>query len=1102
MKMFSGILAMVLSATAFAQTTTITASNEKAGGVPVALGTVTFIGTNVRGVAIPFTDASGGNQPATYSCQLVNGAITGALGADGTTITGPCVVPDSAQTTPANIDYVVQVCDTSSGVNRCYPSMLVPFVTGATFALDHFAPSAQTASSTPMQAAIGAAVPSSCVAPAIFTLTGGQSPVIYTCVAGSYVAASSPSGAGTVVNANVAVGKTTTLAAGTAASVTNSGTATAPVLNFNVPTGAPGATPTVTVNTVTPLAPGVQPTVSQDASSTASAVKLNFGLPTVPSLNSRGAWAANTSYAVGDTFTNGGISYVVTAAFTSGSSFVATNLTAGSSTSFQLAGLNAAAAAAKSEADALSATLAASAAHAGAPHYAVLNYGNTRTCTWTKTVTQNTQGQVLSVTYSGGVDDYSAIQAAANASGSFSTPPMTMVGGHFHNAAQGTVVFPDGQNCRSLSGVPSFPPGTLIEGNGSEFSWTATGDGLDFLWGVGGTGIGISYGYGRFFDGLRNLKLAGPDLPTNGLITRTSLGKAINMQLANYPTVEHVHEVGAKYGFAGNQMQYGNILHSEFTGNQVGCYLDADSSNTSLPTIDTNFINTSCGGNGRFALFAKSAVGNHFTNGDFGQNGSAGIVLGGQLQPYVSALAMSGGSGCTVGINRVVGTSTASDAVPYEGYFTADSSGAPVGTVVATTDGGMDITSPTFTASTCTTPPSFTPTITNDQMATGLASIGDFQGDAYGTSLNTFTGIKMEQALPLDTGYFAIVGTNGTTGNAGSNTFSYSDWGAYNTGYARQMRISNATKTGVFYPFKADGQNPALPTDTTVLGHCQYRNTVNGLSTAVKYGVGTINETNVGRQACEPNGTASPASHVTYNAYASDGSLLVPSVNLSGQNLISSIAGSSLGGANITATGSMQAMPQKSADGLFSLTFRSTASAGTNPTATIVGVPSSLGIPSGSQCRGDWRTTGTGSGIAIQYSAYASCNLGDSSTETRYLSLNTLFGSEAWVSAEEEAGSTGYFTFSHNARLSVISPLASNISLRVVSGHTGQDMTLVFCQPATGGPYTVTPTQDSYDTFLNFPTIGTTAGKCNILPYVYSGLVGKWVPNGAPQLNQ
>ncbi len=745
---------------------------------------------------------------------------------------------------------------------------------------------------------------------------------------------------------------------------------------------------------------------------------------------------------------------------------------------------------------------AAAAAHAGAPHFAVVNYGNAQTCTWVKNITQDTQGNVLTISYSGGVDDKPAIQAAANASGSFANPPMTMVGGQYHNAPQGTVVFPDGGLCRSLSGAVTLPPGTLVEGNGSEFSWNTPGDGLQFLWGVNGTGVGISYGYGRYFDGVRNLKLSGPDLPVGGVTTRTSTGKALNLQLANFPTVDNVQAVGAKYGFAANQMQYGYILHSTFTANRVDCYVDADPSNTALPSIDNNFINTSCGGASRFALFMKSAAGNHFINGDFGQNGSAGIVLGGQLQPYVSALAISGGSGCAVGVNRVVGSSTAADAVPYEGYFMANSSGVPINPAVATTDGGMDITSPTFTVPSCTTPPTFTPTITNDQAATGLASIGDFQGDAIGTNLNTFTGIKQEQAIPLDTGYFAIVGVNGTTGNASGDTFNYSDWGAYNTGFARQVRISNATRTGIFYPFKADGQNPSLPTDTTVAGHCQYRNTVGGLSTAIVYGVGIVNDTNVGRQDCEANGAASPASHVTYTAYASDGSLLVPSINMAGQTPINSTAGSSLGGANLAIGGSMQAMPQKSADGLFSMTFRSTNSIGTNPTATTAGVPSSQGIPSGAQCRGDWRLNGTGSGTATQYYAYASCNLGDSSPESRYLSLNTVFGAEAWVSAEEEAGSTGYFTFSHNARLSVISPLASNISLRVVSGHAGQDMTLVFCQPATGGPYTVTPTQDSYDTFVGFPAIGTTAGKCNVLPYVYSGVVGKWVPNGTPQLNQ
>ncbi len=46
---------------------------------------------------------------------------------------------------------------------------------------------------------------------------------------------------------------------------------------------------------------------------------------TLGTLNPRGAWAATTSYAVWDTFTQGGITYLVASAYTSGSSFGSTD---------------------------------------------------------------------------------------------------------------------------------------------------------------------------------------------------------------------------------------------------------------------------------------------------------------------------------------------------------------------------------------------------------------------------------------------------------------------------------------------------------------------------------------------------------------------------------------------------------------------------------------------------------------------------------------------------------------------------------------------------------------------------------------------------------
>lgn len=78
----------------------------------------------------------------------------------------------------------------------------------------------------------------------------------------------------------VAVGTTTTLSSGSKATVSNSGTSNAAVLNFGIPQGAAGAqgkAATIAVGSVTTLASGSVATVAN--SGTANAAVLNFGIP-------------------------------------------------------------------------------------------------------------------------------------------------------------------------------------------------------------------------------------------------------------------------------------------------------------------------------------------------------------------------------------------------------------------------------------------------------------------------------------------------------------------------------------------------------------------------------------------------------------------------------------------------------------------------------------------------------------------------------------------------------------------------------------------------------------------------------------------------------
>src|SRR6202044_1146760 len=160
--------------------------------------------------------------------------------------------------TPANILYQIQVLDQSTGQRTsglAYTMQAVVGVTGSTWALDHYGPPAQTSAVSALQATQGTALPSVCVAPSVFTLynTGGSFLGFYTCVGGTEVAISSgstgptgPTGAtgltgatgsaGTAgTAATVAVGTTTTLAAGASATATNVGTSSAAVINFGIP---------------------------------------------------------------------------------------------------------------------------------------------------------------------------------------------------------------------------------------------------------------------------------------------------------------------------------------------------------------------------------------------------------------------------------------------------------------------------------------------------------------------------------------------------------------------------------------------------------------------------------------------------------------------------------------------------------------------------------------------------------------------------------------------------------------------------------------------------------------------------------------------------
>jgi hypothetical protein len=119
--------------------------------------------------------------------------------------------------------------------------------------------------------------------------------------------------------ATVEVGTTTTLSAGSSATVTNVGTSLAAVLNFGIPqgiqgqtgqtgqtgaTGATGTAATITVGSTTTLTPGSSATVTN--SGTSSAAILDFGIPSGSTIQVQ----AQVRNETGATLTKGTVVYI------------------------------------------------------------------------------------------------------------------------------------------------------------------------------------------------------------------------------------------------------------------------------------------------------------------------------------------------------------------------------------------------------------------------------------------------------------------------------------------------------------------------------------------------------------------------------------------------------------------------------------------------------------------------------------------------------------------------------------------------------------------------------------------------------------------------
>ena len=550
----------------------------------------------------------------------------------------------------------------------------------------------------------------------------------------------------------------------------------------------------------------------------------------------------------------------------------------------------------------------ANAARAQAPHVAIMNsqYATASTCTWKRTV--DSSGNQ---TITGGVDDYAAIQDAYSNAGSFDAPPVVDFDAGNHNAPQGTVVWPDGKTCASLSRTIVSPVGVLTQGNGAYFWYPHPYVGLYYQFGQDLNVPGITQvtipltptiqnaGYGNYFAEVDNLHLIGPDQEVNGVITPTSLSPGLLFQMVNHGKVDGVTGHGSKYGFAATQMQYTKILNSHFSRNQVNCYVANDPSNLSLPSLDDEFRGTDCSNGERFGYFIQDGTQIRIRDGDAGFNKSADFLIGGQLPDYPYSASFSGGSGCPVSTSTQFSyaDSSGSQTSLGRGFYQANASGIPFS--VQITDGGLGIDNPVFTfAAACTgaNPSIVFAGLRKDQTATGVASLGFYQGGHASVSHITVDGVKAESSVALgqyapETGYAVSAGVPGQPLPAQlvfNNDNFVSD---SSLAFMHQMR-TYATGISVLNPVVSNGVSPgAASGSTTPADYGDYQTLLNGPNVFVQFTFnGGVKETNVGFQFVDGSGAATYNVRAAYTLMDSAFRIMAYGINIGGATFTPTVA--------------------------------------------------------------------------------------------------------------------------------------------------------------------------------------------------------------------
>jgi hypothetical protein len=326
----------------------------------------------------------------------------------------------------------------------------------------------------------------------------------------------------------------------------------------------------------------------------------------------------------------------------------------------------------------------------------------------------------------GTTDDLAAIQSAMAAGGSLTTPPRAMTrGAQVGNGAQGTVTFPGGQTC-AIRGTLEVPPGLSLRGNGVQLKELASGDAVAIHW------RNTGYGYGVFFNAIADLSIVGPG-------AQVSTGHGILLDRVSGARFDNLTISGFKIGLDAQEVQYSTFTNISAVYNVVGCYITARADAKGLTSIDNVFINSVCRNNLKYGLWNQTGSQNRFYKTDANFNGEAGVVIGQQLRPYISAAKVAKAGRCRLNASlpMIFTTAAGSRDLQPSGFVTTDAVGAVSAAYVM--DGGEDDAGDAIAVFGCEVTPVLTPVITDD------AGVGDWDGSSTTQRGDVlFEGLKIE----------------------------------------------------------------------------------------------------------------------------------------------------------------------------------------------------------------------------------------------------------------------------------------------------------------------------------------------------------------------